>query len=136
VLWIKAFHIITMVAWFAGLLYLPRLYVYHAMAIDDISIDRFKLMEYRLYTFIATPAAVLTIGLGIWLLFTYSQALWLHLKMALVLLLILFHVYCGWLLAKFKQDKNTHSAAFYRKLNEIPTLLLIAIVILVVVKPF
>jgi putative membrane protein len=138
-LWIKAFHIIAMVTWFAGLFYLPRLFVYHAMSDDLISQERFKIMERKLYFGIMTPGAVLTIALGIWLLYLYGWALyktslWLHLKLSLVLLLIIFHLYCGYLRKQFYLNKNKHSHVFYRWLNEVPVLFLIAIVILTVVK--
>lgn len=138
--WIKAFHIIAMVAWFAGLFYLPRLFVYHAQAKDRISLERFKTMEYRLYYFIMAPAALLTIILGA-LLLSYSpkyylQAHWMQAKLLFVLLLCIFHLYCGSLYKTFKQDKNQHSALFYRFLNEFPTLMLILIIIFAEVRPF
>jgi protoporphyrinogen IX oxidase len=138
--WIKAFHIIAMVAWFAGLFYLPRLFVYHAQSTDRISIERFKIMEKRLYFAIMSPAALLTIGFGIWTLAyrltPYMQMLWLHLKLTLVFILALYHIYLGFLLKSFANDRNTHSPKFYKIMNEIPTVLLVCIVILVVVKPF
>lgn len=138
-LWIKAFHIITMVAWFAGLFYLPRLFVYHAQADDAISLARFQVMESRLYNVIMTPAALMTTILGLWLL-SYSisgfmQAGWMHAKLALVVTLWGYHLYCGCLLRRFRQGSNTHNHTFYRWFNEFPTLLLVSIVILVVVKP-
>ncbi len=139
-LWIKAFHVIFMVTWFAGLFYLPRLFVYHAMANDDISIERFKIMERKLYYGIMLPSALLTLITGIWLLSFnvtgYMQAGWLHAKLTLVVLLILYHLYCGHLRTCFKNNRNTHSHVFYRWLNEFPVIVLIAIVILVIVKPF
>lgn len=139
-LWVKAFHIIFMVTWFSGLFYLPRLFVYHTMATDKPSQDRFKIMERKLYFGITTPGAVLTIALGLWLWsynFTgYMHAIWFHAKLSLVLLLILYHIYLGKLLFYFKHDRNVHSHAFYRWLNEIPVLFLTGIVILVIVKPF
>lgn len=136
-LWIKAFHIIFMVTWFAGLFYLPRLFVYHAMAEDEISIKRFKVMERKLYYGIMLPGAVLTVAFGLWLLgYTGMGALWLHVKLLLVLLLIGYHVYCGKLLKDFRDDRNRHSHVWYRVFNEVPVLLLIGIVILAVVKPF
>lgn len=139
-LWIKALHIIFMVTWFAGLFYLPRLYVYHAMSDDKISIERFKIMERKLYFGIMTPGALLTIIFGLWLLWGYGWALykkelWLHLKFALVILLIAFHLYCGYLRRCFYKNKNRHSHVFYRWINEIPVVLLIGIVILAIVKP-
>lgn len=137
---IKAFHIIAMVAWFAGLFYLPRLFVYHADAKDKISIERFKIMEHRLYYYIMLPSALLTVLFGFILLsfsvHYYTQATWMHLKLGLVAILILFHLYCGKCLRDFKRDHNRHSSVFYRWLNEFPTLLLIAIVIVAEVQPF
>lgn len=135
-LWVKALHVIFMVTWFAGLFYLPRLFVYHAMSSDAASIERFKIMERKLYWGIMTPGAVLTIVFGIWLMAYGASGGWLHAKLFLVLVLILFHVFCGFLLAEFKHDRNRRSHVFYRWLNEVPTVLLFAIVILVVVKPF
>lgn len=138
-LWIKAFHIISMVAWFAGLFYLPRLFVYHAKAEDRVGQERFKVMERRLYYGIMMPSAILTVGTGIWLLsynFSgYLQAGWMHVKLGLVGLLICFHFYCGYLRKCFQNDQNRHTETFYRYLNEFPTLILIAVVLLVIVKP-
>ena len=137
-LWIKSFHIIFMVAWFAGLFYLPRLFVYHTLAEDRISIERFKIMERKLYLGIMTPCMILTIGLGMWLWLGYGfRGGWMHANLALVLVLIAHHFYLGKLINDFKHDRNKHGHDFYRWLNEIPALpVLIAIVILVVVKPF
>lgn len=140
-LWVKAFHLIFMVTWFAGLFYLPRLYVYHAMSDDRISIERFKIMEYKLYFGITTPGAVLTVVFGLWTMLyygtgTYAGQMWLHVKLTLVALLIVYHVYCGKLLFDFKHDRNKHSHVWYRWFNEIPVLFLVSIVILAVVKPF
>jgi putative membrane protein len=135
-LWIKAFHIIFMVTWFAGLFYLPRLFVYHAMSDDQPSIERFKIMERKLFYGIMTPGAVITVGLGLWLWLGYGfSGAWLQLKVTLVLILIAYHAYCGKLLVDFKHGRNTHSHVFYRWLNEFPVLILIAVIILVVVKP-
>lgn len=138
-LYVKAFHIIFMVTWFAGLFYLPRLFVYHADAQDLISQERFKVMERRLYYGIIWPGAVLTTVLGFWLV-TYNfnyylHAGWLHAKLACVLLVWSYHFVSGHYARQFKQDKNVHSSKFYRIFNELPTLLLVAIVLLVVVKP-
>ena len=110
-LWVKAFHIIFMVTWFAGLFYLPRLFVYHAMSDDQISIDRFKIMERKLFYGIMTPGAIITIVLGIWLLIdyawqAYAGVLWLHIKLALVGVLIVYHVYCGKLEPAFYGGQN------------------------------
>ncbi|MGH8751794.1 MAG: protoporphyrinogen oxidase HemJ [Burkholderiales bacterium] len=135
-LWIKAFHIVAVVAWFAGLFYLPRLFVYHAAARDAISLERFVVMERKLYFYIMTPAAVLALGFGFWLLGYGFSGAWLNLKLGLVIMLILFHIFCGKLLIDIKNDAHSHSQKFYRWINEIPTVLLIAIVILAVVKPF
>lgn len=139
-LWVKAFHIIFMVTWFAGLFYLPRLFVYHAMANDSVSIERFKIMERKLYNGIMTPGAIFTILLGIWLISYnvqgYMHMGWMHAKLGLVFLTILYHGYLAKLLRDFKYDRNKHSHVFYRVLNEVPVLFLVGIVIFVVVKPF
>ena len=137
-LWVKSFHIIFMVTWFAGLFYLPRLFVYHASANDAASIDRFKIMERKLFWGIATPGGVITIALGFWLIemigFSYS-ALWLQAKLVLVGVLVVYHVWCGKLVADFKQDRNRHSHVWYRFFNEFPVLILIGVVLLVEFKP-
>ena len=140
-LWLKAFHIIFMVTWFAGLFYLPRLYVYHAMAEDEPSRERFKIMERKLYFGIMTPGAIITIALGLWLLGDYAWAAyknsgWLHAKLGLVGVLIVYHLHCGKLLLDFRHDRNTRSHVYYRWYNEFPVLILIAVVLLAVVKPF
>jgi putative membrane protein len=139
-LWVKAFHIIFMVTWFSGLFYLPRLFVYHAMARDAISNERFKVMERKLYFGIATPGAILTILFGLWLIsynpHGYMTSIWLHIKLGLVGLLVIYHLWLGKLLFDFRKDRHRHGHAFYRVINEIPVLFLVAIVILVVVKPF
>ncbi len=136
-LWIKSFHIIFMVTWFAGLFYLPRLFVYHAMSEDAPSRERFKLMERKLFYGIMTPGAVLTIAFGLWLWLGYGfYGGWLHAKMALVALLVAYHIYCGKLMVDFKHDRNRHGHVFYRWLNELPVVLLIAIILLVELQPF
>ncbi len=136
-LWIKAFHIIFMVTWFAGLFYLPRLFVYHAMATDTTGSERFKVMERKLFFGIMTPGGVLTVISGAWLWLGYGiGGGWLHAKLALVAVLIAYHVYCGKLMMDFKHDSNRYGHVYYRWLNELPTIFLVAIVILVVVKPF
>jgi len=136
-LWVKALHVIFMVTWFAGLFYLPRLFVYHAQATDAISIERFKIMERKLYFGIMTPGAILTVLFGSWLWLGYGIAGgWLHAKLALVAVLIAYHVYCGKLLRDFKRDRNRHGHVWYRWFNELPVLILFGVVILVVVKPF
>jgi putative membrane protein len=137
-LWIKALHIIFMVTWFAGLFYLPRLFVYHAQAQDRASIERFKVMERRLFWGIMTPGAVLTVlfGLWLWLGWFRGAGAWLHAKLVLVVVLVLYHAWCWRLLRAFAVDANTKSARWYRWFNEVPTLILFATVVLVVVKPF
>ncbi|MRI33457.1 protoporphyrinogen oxidase HemJ [Endozoicomonas sp. OPT23] len=139
-LWVKAFHIIAMVCWFAMLFYLPRLFVYHAMSDDQASKDRFKIMERKLYRGIGTPSMIATIALGIWLM-TYSPAFymssaWFHAKLTLVVLLVGYHHMCGAFMKKFATDSNTRSHTFYRVFNEVPVFFLLGIVILVVVRPF
>ena len=137
VLWLKAFHIVFMVTWFAGLFYLPRLFVYHTMTADAPGSERFKVMERKLFFGIMTPGAVLTIASGTWLWLGYGvSGGWLHAKLTLVAILIAYHVYCGKLLLDFKHDRNRHGHVFYRWLNELPIVILIAVTILVVVKPF
>ena len=134
-LWIKALHIIFVVSWFAGLFYLPRLFVNHAMVSDVATIAQFKLMERKLYRFM-TPLGVLALLFGSWLWLGYGYAgTWLDIKLALVAVLIVYHWYCGRLVAQFAQDKNRYSHIFYRWFNELPVLILFVIVILVVVKP-
>jgi protoporphyrinogen IX oxidase len=136
-LWIKALHIVFMVTWFAGLFYLPRLFVYHATATDSIGIERFKLMERKLYHGIMTPGAVLTIGSGVWLWLGYGiSGAWLDVKLALVAILVAHHVWLGKLMLDFRHDRNRHGHVFYRWINEIPALpILVIVVLLVVVKP-
>ncbi len=136
-LWIKSFHIIFMVTWFAGLFYLPRLFVYHVMSNDQASIDRFKIMERKLFYGIMTPGGVITLVLGFWLWFGYGfTGGWLHAKVALVLILVGYHVWCGKLMIDFKLDRNTKSHVWYRWFNEVPVVFLVVIIILVEVKPF
>lgn len=138
-LWLKAFHIIAVVCWFAGIFYLPRLFVYHVMATDQATRDHLKVMERKLYRFM-TPFAVLTIALGVALILVnpgyYLHAPWLHLKLVLVLVLAAYHGYCGVLVRRFAEDRNRRSHVFYRWFNEAPVLILFAVVILAVVKPF
>lgn len=139
-LWIQAWHVIFMVTWFAGLFYLPRLFVYHAMSDDPTSNERFKIMERKLFWGIATPGGVLTIAFGLWMLSLswdgYLSAGWMHAKLALVALLIGYHIWCGKLLLDFKRDRNAKSHVWFRWFNEAPVLILIGVVILVIVKPF
>ncbi|MDT4290792.1 protoporphyrinogen oxidase HemJ [Methylomonas sp. MO1] len=140
-LWLKALHLIFMVTWFAGLFYLPRLFVYHAMSDDSISNERFKVMERKLYYGIMTPGMICTFIFGVWMLgdyawMLYSASGWLHLKLGLLGLLVVYHLFCGKWLLDFKYDRNRHSHVYFRWINEIPVLFLVAIVLLAVVKPF
>lgn len=140
-LWLKAFHLIFMVTWFAGLFYLPRLYVYHAMSNDEISNERFKIMERKLFFGIMTPGMIATLLFGIWMLVAYdwdvyANAGWLHAKLALLALTLFYHYFCGVWLFDFKHDRNRHTHVFYRWMNEVPVLFLAGIIILAVVKPF
>jgi putative membrane protein len=140
-MWLKALHLIFMVTWFAGLFYLPRLFVYHAMSDDEISNERFKIMERKLFFGIMTPGLILTLIFGIWMLTDYAwaafgQSGWLHAKLALIALLCIYHIWCGkWLMA-FKHDRNTHSHVYFRWMNEVPVTFLVLIIILATVKPF
>lgn len=139
-LWLKALHIIAVVCWFAGLFYLPRLFVYHAMSEDAASHERFCTMERKLYRGIMMPSMVLVLLLGFALLKInpafFSSGAWLHLKLTLVALLVGYHFLCGHQLQQFARGKNTRGHVFYRWFNEVPVIFLLAIVILVVVKPF
>jgi putative membrane protein len=137
-LWVKSLHIVFVVTWFAGLFYLPRLFVYHALAQDAIGIERFKLMERKLYFGIMTPGAVLTIVFGLWLWLGYGiSGGWLYAKLALVVILVVHHVWLGKLMLDFRHDRNRHGDVFYRWINEIPALpVLLGAVLLVVLKPF
>ena len=136
-LWLKALHLIFMVTWFAGLFYLPRLFVYHAMSDDQTSLDRFKIMERKLFFGIMTPGMILTLAFGIGILFTrdYSTELWLQIKLGLIAVLVVYHLYCGKLVNDFKHDRNTRGHVFYRWFNEFPVLILIAVVLLAVIRP-
>lgn len=140
-LWLKALHLIFMVTWFAGLFYLPRLYVYHAMSSDQTSLDRFKIMERKLFFGIMTPGAILTVLFGVSLIHSVGMAAyagqgWLHAKLGLIFLLVVYHIWCGKLLFDFKHDRNRHSHVWYRWFNEVPVVFLIVIIILAVVRPF
>ena len=139
-IWVKAFHIIFMVAWFAGLFYLPRLFVNHAMAEEETVRARLLLMENKLYRFI-TPWMLLTIGFGLWLLLDYAWAAyagmwWLHLKLILVAALVGYHFYCGKILRDLANNRCQRSHVWFRWFNELPVLVLFVVVILAVVKPF
>lgn len=137
-LWLKAFHLIAVICWFAQLFYLPRLFVYHAMSEDSISNERFKVMERKLYRGIGLPSMILTFVFGIWMIalahnYYLSQG-WIHIKLTLVLLLVGYQHMCGRMVRAFAQDSNTRSHRFYRWFNEAPVVLLIAIVLLAVLK--
>jgi putative membrane protein len=139
-MWLKAWHLIGMVTWFAGLFYLPRLYVYHAMSDDAVSIERFKVMERKLFFGITTPGGIFTLLIGLWMLHDYAWAafgdqLWLQIKLLLMLVLVAYHLYCGKLLLDFRHDRNQRNHVWFRWFNEFPVLLLIAIVLLAVLKP-
>ncbi|HZF18959.1 MAG TPA: protoporphyrinogen oxidase HemJ [Burkholderiales bacterium] len=135
-LWIKALHVIFAVTWFAGLFYLPRLFVYHAMTDDAAGRERFKVMERKLYRGIMAPGAILTIVFGGWLMSYGFTGAWLVAKLVVVALTIAYHLYCGKLLRDFAVDRNAKSHVWYRWFNEVPVILLVAAVILVIVKPF
>ncbi|ENO92462.1 CopD family protein [Thauera phenylacetica] len=133
---LKAFHIVFVVSWFAGLFYLPRLFVNHAMVEDAATRERLGMMEMKLYRFM-TPLGILAVGLGLWLWFGYGFAGgWLHAKTLLVVFLIGYHLYCGRLMRAFAEGRNTRSHVWYRYFNEIPVLVLFVVVFLVVLKPF
>ena len=136
-LWIKAFHVIFMVTWFAGLFYLPRLFVYHADCHDDSGHERFLIMERKLYA-IMTIGGVLAALFGFWLLFSYHwplSELWLQIKLLMVAALVGYHIYCGQLVKRFRAGENRYSHVFYRWFNEFPAIMLIAIVLLAVLRP-
>lgn len=135
-LWIKALHIIFVTSWFAGLFYLPRLFVNHAMETNSEALARLELMEHKLYSFM-TPLAILALAFGLMLWLHYGiTGGWLHAKLLLVFSLIAYHLFCGNLMRDFKLGKNTHSHVWYRWFNEVPVLVLVAVVLLVEVKPF
>jgi protoporphyrinogen IX oxidase len=137
-LWVKSFHIVFVVSWFAGLFYLPRLFVYHSMTEDERGRERFKLMERKLYYGIMAPSAILTVLTGAWLWLGYGiSGGWLYAKLALVAILIAHHLWLGKLMRDFRADRNRHGDVFYRWINEIPALpVLVLVVLLVVFKPF
>ncbi len=135
-LWYKTLHIIFMVTWFAGLFYLPRLFVYHAMSEDKISRDRFIIMERKLYWGIMTPGAIFTILFGALLIQYHGLPGWLQLKLMLVVLLVIYHIWCGLILNSFKKGENKRNHKWYRIFNEVPVVILFAIIYLVVFKPF
>ena len=137
--WVLAFHIIAVICWFAALFYLPRLFVYHAMSEDEISIERFKVMQRKLYRGIANPSMIATIIFGLWLVTlvpAYLNEIWFQLKAGLVLLLIGYHHMCLSYMKRLAEDRNDKTHVYFRVFNEVPVLILVGIVILVVVKPF
>lgn len=136
-LWVKSFHLIFMVTWFAGLFYLPRLFVYHATTYDPTSSERFKMMERRLLYGITTPGGFLTIVSGLWLWLAYGvSGRWLYAKLLLVLLLMGYHAWCGRIVRQFLEDRNVRTVTFFRWFNEFPTLVLVSVVLLSMFKPF
>ena len=135
-LWVKALHIVFVVTWFAGLFYLPRLFVYHAMAEDAVSRERFKVMERKLFWGIMTPSGALTLVFGTWLWLGWGfSGAWLQAKLALVAALIAYHLWCAKLMIDFRAERNTRSHVWLRWFNEFPVLVLVAVVFLVVLKP-
>ena len=138
-LWLKALHLIFVVCWFAGLFYLPRLFVNHAMTDDRTTRQLLAQMERKLYRFM-TGLAVLAVAFGLWLMLVYwemyEQAYWLHAKLTLVALLVVYHGFCGYYVGIFRREGNHRSHVFFRWFNELPVLALFAVVILAVVKPF
>lgn len=136
-LWVKVLHIVFMVTWFAGLFYLPRLFVYHAMAEDRVSRQRFEIMERKLFWGIMTPGGLLTLAFGFWLWLGWDfSGGWLQAKVGLVSLLVLYHFWCGKLMLDFRAGRNRKSHRWFRWFNELPVLALFGAVILVVLKPF
>ena len=135
-LWIKSLHIIAIICWMAAIFYLPRLFVYHAMAEDQTSKDRFKIMERKLLKGIMTPAMIASLFFGGWLLSFELTGGWLMAKLVLVALMVVYHFWCASTVKKFANDDIKHGHVFYRWLNEAPVVLMIGIIILVVLKPF
>lgn len=139
-LWVLAFHLMAVICWFAALFYLPRLFVYHAMAEDTLSIERFKLMERKLYRGIANPSMIATVALGLWLVYLNPQAYlsqgWFHVKAFLVVVLIGYHHLCLAHMKKLADNSSQKSHIYFRFFNEVPVIFMVAIVILVIVKPF
>ncbi len=140
-IWVKVVHLVFVVAWFAGLFYLPRLFVYHADSKQSETQALFKVMEKRLYLGIMTPAMIISLITGLWMIFAYAWAsyqgsYWLHTKILLAVLLIGYHHWLGYLMKRFQKDQNRHSSRFYRWINEIPLIFLITMIALVLVKPF
>lgn len=138
-LWLKAFHLIAMVAWYAGLFYLPRLFVYHAQSTDTLSQERFVVMERRLFRGIMTPAMVVTLVLGIAMLVIHPywlQAGWMHAKLGLIVLLVIYHHICIVHMKQLAKGTNQRSHVYFRWFNEVPLIPLIGIILLAVIKPF
>ena len=139
-LWLKAFHIISVITWFAGIFYLPRLFVYHSACEDEISSERFKVMERKLYRLIMTPSMVITLTLGFGMLAMAWQGLsvksWIWIKIALVGLLVAYHLHCGWIIRGFATHTQNRSERFFRIYNELPVLILVPVILLVVLQPF
>ena len=141
-LWVKAFHIMAVITWFAGLFYLPRLFVYHTMAIsegDTVGSERFKIMERKLYRGIMNPSMIVALSLGVWMLVDrwssyFHNATWMHIKLTLIVLLIGYHHMCGAFVKKFAADANTRTHRFYRVFNELPVFVMVPVVILVILK--
>ena len=137
-LWVKAFHIVSVVSWFAMLFYLPRLFVYHAMAEDTIGKERFKVMERKLYRAIGTPAMIATLVTGAWTASYawdyYFNSVWFWIKVSLVILLVGYHHVCGAIIKRFANDQDAKTHIYYRWFNEFPTIILVAVVLLVVLK--
>ena len=139
-LWIKAFHLMAMVTWFAGIFYLPRLFVYHAMTEDEPGRERFRTMERKLYRGIMTPSMIATLLFGTWLIALnpgyYLEQGWLHVKLLLIAVLVAYHLWCGHFVRLFRDERNTRNHVFFRVINEAPVLLLVAIILLAVLRPF
>ncbi len=138
---VKAFHLMAMVAWFAGLFYLPRLFVYHTETNDPEGYQRFCVMEQKLYRAIMTPAAIVTIVLGLWMTWAYAWEAyrgfyWLHAKLLLAVGLVIYHAICGYYVRQFAQQSNTRGHVFFRVFNEVPVLFLAGMIWLAVAKPF
>ncbi len=138
-LWFKAWHIISLVCWYAGIFYLPRLFVYHAMSDDNISKERFVIMERKLYRGIMTPAMIATWIFGLLMLSigweAYKVQIWLHIKISLIILLTIYHLMCGYFRVKLINNSHYKSHIYWRWFNEIPVFILIAVVCLVIIKP-
>ena len=137
---LKALHLISVVTWFAGIFYLPRLFVYHATAEDQVSKDRFVIMETKLYRLIMNPSMIVTLVLGVWMLWLnwtgLSNQTWIWLKIVLVITLISYHHYCLGIIKAFIRGDARHSEKFLRIFNEVPVLILVSVVFLAVLKPF